>query len=722
MDTKWKKCKAAAGFLAFFLGVTLTAGGIQNIARRVCVQSYPRFSFGETLDEDYENTAYFRDRISKGLDMFLCMAVGKIPSKFCQQYGEDYDWELYSQMDPFYGEYDAGLYEEYLAGHQEELKKAAQRLHESMMQDENLLYEVCYEGKILYTNKWDLSRNMRKGTLPDEYDFFLSFDGSTVTILKDGRKIDVYGDGYYDDASLWDVLGYENYAADEEMKKATVYMAVRQIPEKYYKVRNVYGYDKAVSEWYRLWQRHIQVREALLTDIAGVFAGIVLFLAYLPLRKSKRQADKAVAGLPGRIWVEVKLAFWMFLAAAAIFWYRRLGAEEVLRRVLLDPGCLLLFWAVYLAVLDCKNNRGMWGRGLCARLLRLYRAKQLRLPPARRMIRRCIPLTCMSLVTGAAFLGITFLQGRPYLFLSALLITGVLWILLFAYVYRQQKLAGELDLLARRIAAVKEGDYSGAGAMAPDSELVQMAGDLEDIRQGLEIAVAQQISSQRMKVELVANVSHDIKTPLTSIISYVQLLKTEEGLEEHVREYIRILDEKSQRLRNMVQDIFEVSKAASGQLTVHMETLDFGKLLRQTLADMDEQIRSSSVTIKEEIPQQEVMIEADGEKLYRVFQNLIQNALKYSLEGSRVHITLSADADAAVASVKNTSRDELDSGKDFTERFVRGDTSRTDGGSGLGLSIARSFTEACGGGFGLEIIADLFVVTVSFKAVKQPDA
>ena len=182
-------------------------------------------------------------------------------------------------------------------------------------------------------------------------------------------------------------------------------------------------------------------------------------------------------------------------------------------------------------------------------------------------------------------------------------------------------------------------------------------------------------------------------------------------------DYIRILDEKSQRLKNMVQDVFDVSKAASGELPVHREALDFGKLLRQTLADMEERIQSSPVTVKAEIPEQPVMIEADGQKLYRVFQNLIQNALQYSLEGSRVYLTMKVENSVAVASIKNTSRYELSSNKDFTERFVRGDESRTDGGSGLGLSIARNFTEACGGSFRLETIADLFVVTVSYKIV-----
>lgn len=149
---------------------------------------------------------------------------------------------------------------------------------------------------------------------------------------------------------------------------------------------------------------------------------------------------------------------------------------------------------------------------------------------------------------------------------------------------------------------------------------------------------------------------------------------------------------------------------------MHMEKLDFGKLIRQTIADMQEEIEGSAVSIKCDMPDAAVMISADGDRLYRVFQNLIQNALKYSLDGSRVYIGLRREGKRAAADVKNTSKAELPANVDFTERFVRGDKSRTDGGSGLGLSIAQSFTEACGGSFKVETIADLFVVTVGFEA------
>ena len=181
---------------------------------------------------------------------------------------------------------------------------------------------------------------------------------------------------------------------------------------------------------------------------------------------------------------------------------------------------------------------------------------------------------------------------------------------------------------------------------------------------------------------------------------------------------IRILEEKSERLKNMVQDVFSVSKAASGQLAVEMEEIDFGKLLRQTLADMDGEIQKSPYKFKIDIPKEAVMVYADGDRMYRVFQNLIGNALKYSLEGSRIYISLKTEKNAAVADIRNTSRSELKQDVDFTARFTRGDESRTDGGSGLGLSIAKSFTEACGGTFEVETMADLFTVKVSFEQKK----
>ena len=276
-----------------------------------------------------------------------------------------------------------------------------------------------------------------------------------------------------------------------------------------------------------------------------------------------------------------------------------------------------------------------------------------------------------------------------------------------------------LDALLACIEAAGAGRLEGAPPLPPDSDFHGAAEQLSHMEEGLRTALAEQVRSERMKVELITNVSHDLKTPLTSIISYTELLQQEEGLPDHVQDYIRVLSDKSKRLQVMVRDVFEVSKAATGNLSVDIKPIDFAKLLRQTLADMGEAIEESGLALRPRLPESPVWIAADGDRLYRVFQNLIGNALKYSLEGSRIYLELTAADGQAAAVLRNTSREELPDGVDLTERFVRGDESRTDGGSGLGLSIARTFTEACGGTFSVQTQADLFTASVSFPLTRE---
>jgi len=237
-----------------------------------------------------------------------------------------------------------------------------------------------------------------------------------------------------------------------------------------------------------------------------------------------------------------------------------------------------------------------------------------------------------------------------------------------------------------------------------------------DINKGFNESLEEQMKSERMKVALITNVSHDLKTPLTSIISYIDLLSKEEGLSETAKDYIKILTEKSGRLNNMVSDLFDLAKSTSGNMPVDIEHLDLKKLIEQTLADMDDKIEKSGLLIRVKLPEKPLYIYGDGKKLYRVFQNIIGNALKYSLQGTRVYISLDEADGTAVATIKNTAGYEMDFTVDeIMQRFNRGDKSRSTEGSGLGLSIAESFTRLCGGNFKVDIDGDLFKVTITFS-------
>ena len=381
---------------------------------------------------------------------------------------------------------------------------------------------------------------------------------------------------------------------------------------------------------------------------------------------------------------------------------------------------LVVFWGLYLLVFnDGRYNKRPWKQGVFAILY----AGELKYPLQKRLRRqtRGLILAFALVITVASYLIFAIVENYRNIALwwlvlvetpIALACVLVVWTLL-----RQRKLWTDFDAVAGQAAAIRAGELERESALRENSDLYQLADDLNHIRQGLHQAVEERTRSERMKVELVTNVSHDLKTPLTSIISYTELL-SQEPLEPPASEYVQIMGEKAQRLKAMVQDVFEVSKAASGQLPVKLERLDYARLLRQTLADMAQAIDNSGLTLRASIPEGEVPITADSDRMYRVFQNLIGNALKYSLPGSRVYLSLAVEGDKAIASVRNTSAAELKPGADYTARFVRGDESRTDGGSGLGLSIAGSFTRACGGTLAVTTEADLFTATVAFPVAE----
>lgn len=239
---------------------------------------------------------------------------------------------------------------------------------------------------------------------------------------------------------------------------------------------------------------------------------------------------------------------------------------------------------------------------------------------------------------------------------------------------------------------------------------------LNNISDGIQAAVEKQVKSERMKIDLVTNVSHDLKTPLTSIISYIDLLSAEE-LSPAARDYVTIIDNKSQRLKAMVADLFDLAKATS-RTDINTEELDAVILTEQVLADLSDKIETSGREIRKDIQADSAPVIAEGKKLYRVFQNLIDNALKYSLEGTRIYVTLKNELGSCRITVKNIASYEMTfAPEEIMERFTRGDESRSTDGNGLGLSIAKSFTEACGGSFGVSIDGDVFIAELTLPLI-----
>lgn len=240
--------------------------------------------------------------------------------------------------------------------------------------------------------------------------------------------------------------------------------------------------------------------------------------------------------------------------------------------------------------------------------------------------------------------------------------------------------------------------------------------DLERIQSGFKKAVEEEVKSQKMKTDLISNVSHDLKTPLTSIITYIDLLKEENLSEEKRNQYLDTLDRKAQRLQYLIEDLFEVSKASSGNMTLNIESVDVVSLMKQTLLELEDKIQTSSLAVRTNFSEEKVILQLDSFRTFRVFENLVSNITKYALENTRVYIDIVDQNNFVEITLKNIAAEEIKFDvNNIVERFVRGDESRNTEGSGLGLAIAKSFVELQGGTFNIEVDGDLFKVIIKFN-------
>lgn len=243
---------------------------------------------------------------------------------------------------------------------------------------------------------------------------------------------------------------------------------------------------------------------------------------------------------------------------------------------------------------------------------------------------------------------------------------------------------------------------------------------INHIRNGLKIAVEEEVKSQNMKTELITNVSHDLKTPLTSIITYIDLMKKESTTEEEKKGYIDILDRKSQRLKKLIEDLFEISKTTSRNITLDRIPVDLVMLMREVIVEYEEQLEEKQLTMKAQYEAEQLIASLDSQKAYRIVDNLVGNIVKYSMDGTRVYICAKQVGNQGVLSFKNISKYELNmDSSQLTERFVRGDASRNTEGSGLGLAIAESLIQLQDGTLDITVDGDLFKVVVTFPLIEK---
>ena len=281
-----------------------------------------------------------------------------------------------------------------------------------------------------------------------------------------------------------------------------------------------------------------------------------------------------------------------------------------------------------------------------------------------------------------------------------------------------QKLQGHYDNLLHATRQMAEGELrielrEDLGYLTP------LGQELSRVQEGFSKAVAEEAKSQKMKTELISNVSHDLKTPLTAIITYVNLLKQNDIPEDTRKNYVNTLDMKSQRLKVLIEDLFEVSKAQSGNIQMNYMDVDVVNLMKQLRLEMEDKIADSDLVFRWNLPKEKVVLSLDGQRTYRVFENLLTNSLKYALSGSRVFVDIVNGEETVEVIFKNTSAMEMPvDASMLTERFVRGEVSRTSEGSGLGLAIVKTFVELQGGSFKIEVDGDLFKAIIVWKKSK----
>ena len=466
--------------------------------------------------------------------------------------------------------------------------------------------------------------------------------------------------------------------------------------------------------------------------LAGAIFGSVLWLigmVWLTVTAGRRPEDEEIhlngfdrwyteiaAGTVIGIWLAGTIISGTLIANSSLG-YSHAVVTVIVTCLICGTYTMAWFLLGYLSLIRRIKAGTLWKNSLIRKVLKWIGKCSGKLADFARAFSRNTAEKIKVLLVGGAFLFLQFLIigcvfSGAGVFLLALMAVDVA-VMIFAI-----RKADGLDLIMDGLKKISDGElqYKIKTDTLTGKQKV-MAEYINNIGSGLDAAVENSLKKERMQTELITNVSHDLKTPLTSIINYVDLMKRENPTDPKIQEYLRILDEKSQRLKVLTEDVVEASKASTGNIKLEMNDIDFVEMVQQVIGEFEEKFQERNLTMMVHFTDEPSIIYADGQKMWRVLENVFGNVVKYAMEGTRVYAEISNQNKKVIFSLKNISAQPLNfSADELTERFIRGDVARNTEGSGLGLSIAKSLTELQGGEFKLHLDGDLFKVIITFAA------
>ncbi|WP_253197306.1 HAMP domain-containing sensor histidine kinase [Clostridium algidicarnis] len=449
----------------------------------------------------------------------------------------------------------------------------------------------------------------------------------------------------------------------------------------------------------------------------------ILALIYLNIQRKDKNKDK---GILERLYNKIYIEFQTVILCIALILIISIAYEslkEPVYTILLGIAMIGTYYLMAFTYGSIIEVKGLGIKEFFRRKSLIYKIINW----VKKIVRRIVEEVFLIKSTGikiSIFLILSFMFMISMLSLrgSSDFITLILVIYILTYIISVisyvVKSANYLNKIVVGSFKIANGDLNYVIDEGGKGILKELSHNINNMKSGLKDSIDSEIKSERMKTELITNVSHDLKTPLTSIITYVDLIKNEDLTKEERMDYIKVLERKSERLKILIEDLFEASKAASGEVELNIEKVDITSLLKQALAEFEEKIKESSLDFKINLPKEKLYIMVDGKKTWRILENQISNALKYSLENTRVYINIEDIDNKVVITIKNISAFEIDFNEDeILERFKRGDKSRNTEGSGLGLAISNNLTKLQGGDFRVSVDGDLFKVIIEFPKV-----